>query len=587
MKKSIILIVSILMFLTHYVQSQCVSCNNNDVDFTKFASAVGQNNLSRGQASFAMGNASQAKGISSGAFGTNAEAWAGESFAIGRKIRVIGSSSIVLGCGYLPSDYLINGKAYTLMIGFNSTAPTFFVSESNTDALHKDRTGRIGIGNVTTPQTKLHIKADDNEDAELFLQSYFWGSNTTANIYIGNLNHGIAANGRTGLVFNSENNYVFGIGNVGIGIEEPLEKLEVNGTVLTTGFKMPQQELRDGWVLTADETGRALWAPSQNLWYQTETNDVYRPVGNVGIGVDNPLSKLEVVGQISIGYHVATVDRNDLIVEGMVGIGTFNPTEKLEVVGKIKTTEFQLLNGQLDGNILQCDNEGNAFWVDPSLINDGDWTLFANNIYVESNRKVGIGTSTPTQPLDVVGNIKVSGNIIGGHNGWPPLKLFAGTNENDGAYISMSSNHDETASIKLLARGTNGRIEFHNHTHQVMSIKGDGNIYMGAPNNTTELFVNGEINAHLVRVKNDIPWWDGVFDESYNLMPFDSLESFINENHHLPDMPTEEQVHEDGLDLAQMNALLLKKLEELTLYVIELKKENEEIREEIEIIKGE
>ena len=326
-----------------------------------------------------------------------------------------------------------------------------------------------------------------------------------------------------------------------------------------------------------------MWAPSQNLWFQTEANDVYRPTGNVGIGMDNPLAKLEVKGQVSIGYHVnPALQENNLVVQGRVGVGTFSPSVEMEVVGKLKTTQLQILDGHLNGYILQCDNEGNASWINPTELNVGGWLQLANNVYVEGTRFVGIGTSTPTQPLDVVGNIKLSGDIFGGRTSeWPPLRIFAGTNENDGAYMLMSSNANQNGSIKFFARGAGGCVEFFNAERQIMSVRDNGNVYIGDPNNQSDLMVYGEIKAHLVRVTTDIPWFDYVFDKDYQLMPLHQLEAFVNEHHHLPDMPTEQEVHEEGLDIAQMNALLLKKVEELTLYVIELKKENEEIREEI------
>ncbi len=154
--------------------------------------------------------------------------------------------------------------------------------------------------------------------------------------------------------------------------------------------------------------------------------------------------------------------------------------------------------------------------------------------------------------------------------------------------LIMNNNSDQTGSIKLFARGTSGRIEFHNATSQIMSVRADNNVYIGVPDPpgpSSNLYVNGEINAKLVRVKNDIPWWDGVFKPHYKLMSLSELETFVKQNNHLPDMPTEKQVNENGLDLAKMNALLLKKVEELTLYVIELKKENERIKEVIENMK--
>jgi hypothetical protein len=63
-------------------------------------------------------------------------------------------------------------------------------------------------------------------------------------------------------------------------------------------------------------------------------------------------------------------------------------------------------------------------------------------------------------------------------------------------------------------------------------------------------------------------------------MPLPQLERFIREYNHLPDMPSEETVLKDGIELGEMNALLLKKVEELTLYVIELKKELDDMKQQ-------
>jgi len=70
------------------------------------------------------------------------------------------------------------------------------------------------------------------------------------------------------------------------------------------------------------------------------------------------------------------------------------------------------------------------------------------------------------------------------------------------------------------------------------------------------------------------------------------VEAFIKKNNHLPDVPSEKEVMKNGIDVANMDAILLQKIEELTLYMIDLKKENEhlkkgseELRKEIEEIK--
>ena len=76
-------------------------------------------------------------------------------------------------------------------------------------------------------------------------------------------------------------------------------------------------------------------------------------------------------------------------------------------------------------------------------------------------------------------------------------------------------------------------------------------------------------------------WSDYVFDQNYTLTPLADVESYIKAHKHLPGVPSADDVCEDGIDMALMDATLLKKIEELTLYVLELKKENQEIKSQI------
>jgi len=68
-------------------------------------------------------------------------------------------------------------------------------------------------------------------------------------------------------------------------------------------------------------------------------------------------------------------------------------------------------------------------------------------------------------------------------------------------------------------------------------------------------------------------------------MPLKELEQYILKNKHLPDVPTQDEISKDGMDVYEMNAVLLKKLEELTLYVIEQQKQIVELENEIKNIK--
>jgi len=89
--------------------------------------------------------------------------------------------------------------------------------------------------------------------------------------------------------------------------------------------------------------------------------------------------------------------------------------------------------------------------------------------------------------------------------------------------------------------------------------------------NNRTLRVNGTIFATEINVQANV-WADKVFNSSYKLKSLDEIDTFIKNNNHLPDVPSENEVKENGINLAQMNAILLQKVEELTLLMIEQNK---------------
>ena len=86
-------------------------------------------------------------------------------------------------------------------------------------------------------------------------------------------------------------------------------------------------------------------------------------------------------------------------------------------------------------------------------------------------------------------------------------------------------------------------------------------------------------------IQHQDKWYDYVFEEDYNLAPIKDLETYIKQNKHLPDVPNAEEVKENGINLGEMNGILLKKIEELTLYMIEQQKMMENQQKEIEELK--
>lgn len=114
------------------------------------------------------------------------------------------------------------------------------------------------------------------------------------------------------------------------------------------------------------------------------------------------------------------------------------------------------------------------------------------------------------------------------------------------------------------------------HILGVAAIGGDGST------GTNKLTVDGTISARKVKVTQATPWPDFVFSENYTLPPLDSVATFVQTHKHLPGIPSEADIKKDGHDLGDMNARLLQKVEELTLYLIEMKKENSDLKKRLE-----
>ncbi|MFC5284235.1 hypothetical protein [Pedobacter alpinus] len=111
-----------------------------------------------------------------------------------------------------------------------------------------------------------------------------------------------------------------------------------------------------------------------------------------------------------------------------------------------------------------------------------------------------------------------------------------------------------------------------------------GNVGIGTLTPQEKLSVNGKIRAREIKVET-ANWPDYVFGKNYQLPDLKETETFIKINKHLPGIPSAEEVEKNGVSLGEMNAKLLKKIEELTLYVIQLQKENDLIKATIKGMK--
>lgn len=218
---------------------------------------------------------------------------------------------------------------------------------------------------------------------------------------------------------------------------------------------------------------------------------------------------------------------------------------------------------------------------------------------------VGIGTKAPQSALEIkrsAGDTKRKNFLLQLSNSWSPNGqnepsiMFSNGDISDpknvaywavGARVSgdKTLNTPQTFKISYKAPGIDTEQEF-------LSVDSyHGKVKIGDCNSNFDgykLFVEEGILTEKVKVaiKNSEDWFDNIFQPNYKLMNIYDLDGFIKKYKHLPDMPTTDEVMANGLDLGKMNGLLLKKVEELTLYMIDLKTQLDDTKKMVEELKS-
>jgi len=460
--------------------------------------------------------------------------------------------------------------------------------------------GNVGIG-TDIPSWGLHVKNSTGWKA------MFEGTDGT----------GIAFSDQYGLAwinyFGGSSGYMdffnkFRItnnGNIGINNANPNYKLDVGGVINATDI------LKNGQAL--------------GQWSVNGTNLYYND-GNIGIGTNNPQQKLDVNGTISVSgdpssfpLRFSAIGNNDWGIE-FTGVPTLelnNKQSNLNKNGKDGAYQFEVGMG------LRIRDDGmNAFYIKDKISNQYRMVF--------SQGKVGIATNAPNYTLDVNGTINAMDILKNGQ----PLSTSQWQNNGSNIYynngnIGLNTNNP----LELLQLGD--RFVFHNGGQKIIGynyhydgqdkrilqapvsnlcLRDDGSILFrtapadvaGSVINWTNsllisnagkvcigmmtpyliysqpatLSVNGSIVSKEMHVRVN-GWPDFIFKNGYNLKTLEEVESYINENGHLEGIPSEKDVKDNGIELGNTTKILLQKIEELTLYIIEQNKKIKELEDKV------
>jgi cytoskeletal protein CcmA (bactofilin family) len=520
-------------------------------------------------------------------------------------IKLLQLSTSITGSG------VNNGFSMSLInkdIVFEQHEQANFFIEGPGGGLMISPNGNIGMG-TALPKQKLHIengnllisKTSAHIPASMIFEtgnSNRWGIEYQNSVNVNGLNFG---NGNNFTPFNSVL-FLANNNRVGIGTTDPHALLHLHdsriisptgmGSSLPADLTSGERSFRELLRLTTRDTksiGFTISSEHSHLYFQHHEQGTFSiaglgggltisPNGNIGMGTDIPRQKLHVVdGNILISRTStrAPGSINGSIVFGSDITSTHNGSWGIEY-----------LNSNEDGY-------GLNFW---KVWSPGE-NFFNYALFLRDDGNVGIGKKDPQAKLDVAGSFRaesanitgtLSANILNVPNIHISKKLTTQRADIDTIYTKVltTQSADVTGNLKagsanitgtVTANALNIDVSLNARYATIDNFIITDHLVANASINTTSLgadiaFIGGTIFAKEVQVALEPDWPDFVFSKDYNLPSLSEVEQFIAKNQHLPNVPSAAAVEANGINLGEMNAILLQKIEELTLYIIQMEK---------------
>ncbi|WP_337044426.1 hypothetical protein [Emticicia sp. 17c] len=376
-------------------------------------------------------------------------------------------------------------------------------------------------------------------------------------------------------------------GNVAIGLTTALAKLHVATNATSIAAVQTIETIGTG--------GRPY------TLYRAESSN-YGYVG-YGISSSNVMSVFNYKNA-ALQFGTNSAPRMSISADGKVGVGTLAPAYKLDVNGDIRVNKgsairFFRADSATNGlNIYSAKSNNFIHSVTGGLIHissaaisldatsghnfrnyDGSSTFMT----ISNTGNVGIGVAAPTKRLELggsrsiafdtgVGTMKIKADV----GFWAMNYGFKGSSDTDWGGLWGHGSAD------ALSHWSIGK----SYLDNFLVVKNNGQIGIGTTTIPTDykLAVAGNIIAEKVKVKKQVngAWPDYVFSPTYKLPSLEEIEQFTKKNNHLPEIPSAREIENEGQDLGEMNRLLLKKVEELTLYMIEQNKEIKALKLKVE-----
>jgi hypothetical protein len=321
------------------------------------------------------------------------------------------------------------------------------------------------------------------------------------------------------------------------------------------------------WDITDDEM------PNVNIrkdvTYFNQFNDF------VGVNGSLAVNELSSLGNINSSGRIINYLQNSGNQGNYSSFSNVNFSQNAYLDNNIWKSYYPKTSGYGNAVVLQTKGNSNKAFnvlVDTSVATSNEDLSFTNLFSININGKIGVGTEDPKELFHINGSMTTQGN----NRGYRFNSFYNGSNKFISTGYAASLLLDSTGSLIYSNSSNSGSANGAATLRSSFVINKDGKVGIGTISPQAELAVNGSILAKKVRVTLT-NWPDFVFEKNYKLPSLKQVEKYINKYKHLENVPSRDEVLKKGSEIGDMQSILLQKIEELTLYIIDLNKRIEKL----------